>query len=95
MDDQEDQMPAPEREYLSPADLSAIFGATPQLWRRLVLSGEVKGYRLGETLIRVRREDAEAYLLSRPITGPVAVRDGRRKGKKPGPKPGSRRGAAR
>lgn len=74
------------REYFSPAELSAIYGATAQHWRRLILKGELPGYRLGDVLLAVRREDVEKYILSRPVTGPCAVRDGTRRGKRTGPR---------
>jgi hypothetical protein len=82
---------APERQYLSPQDLSRIYGATPVHWRKLILRGDIQGFRLGDVLVRVRRADVEAYILGRPIVGPAAARNGCRHGKKTGPRPGSRR----
>ena len=79
-------------EFLTVSEVGRLLRMSPQSIRRMVQRGDIPGYRLGDVEIRIKREDIDAYLLARPVTGPAEVRDGRRKGGRPGPRPDGRRG---
>lgn len=82
-------------EYLTVSETGRLLRMSDASIRRMIQRGELPGYRLGPVEIRVRREDIDAYLLARPVTGPAEVRDGRRKGGRPGPRPdGQSRGGS-
>lgn len=58
-------MPKTETNYLSLAEAAEHLGVAPLTLRRAISRGELRAYRYGKKIIRVRREDLDALL--RPI----------------------------
>ena len=57
-------------EYLAVDDVAAELGVGPRTVRRWIADGTLPAFRVGPTLIRVRRDDVEAMIRPvRPVRG--------------------------
>ena len=80
-------MPArPEPKWLTVREVAEELGIAEVSVRKLIHAGKLPAYRPTTVTLRVRVEDLDNYMNSRPVAGPAALRDGRRGGKKPGPR---------
>ena len=55
------------REWLSVSEVSKIIGVGEQTIRRWVRTGRLKAYRVGGTVIRIKRADLNSFISSSEI----------------------------
>jgi excisionase family DNA binding protein len=52
----------PERKYISLDEAAEFLGVSSKTIRRLVSSGDLRAYRAGKRLVRLRSSDVESFL---------------------------------
>ncbi len=86
MNDLTEQMTIEGPRLLTIREVARALKCSEALVRRWIHRKALAAVRLGEVGIRIKVEDLEKFLSEHPVSGVVAVRDGRRNGKVPGRK---------